>query len=132
MKVILGRVTNSINALKALTEVKVDALVSKKLIKLLKKVDEEMLELDQVRDKVIVKYSTDGTKVDDDKLSEFMDEIGKVLNSEIDLPDTKLTESDFPTKEFSTAERLQLEWVMPLEEEAKEEEAKEMVGELVA
>ena len=119
MKIKLGYVkvlydTELIKKIKAVT-----SLTSAKkwsLLKLVKKIEAEFTDLEEVRVELVKKYGEkadgDNYKVEGENLNKFITEFNEVLDKEIEVPEFKFTETevdDFSVEDLMILERYFLE-----------------------
>lgn len=115
MKSKLSNIVDSVEALKELAALKLKAAKTFQLAKLIKQANSELQEFMSVRTETLKKYSSDGVKVDEDKMGAAEAELRELLGKEIDLPDFSLTESELSSFDISAALLLQLEWLITKE-----------------
>lgn len=131
MKVKLGNITNSLDAVRVIVSAKMPCTKSYALAKLVKAMDAELAAFEEVKNNAILKFSSDGNKVDDDKIELFVAEVNELLKVDIELPDVSLSAQDLEDSkvEISASDILRLDWLLnPISTDAKEEA---LVGELV-
>jgi len=91
MKVRLIEIKLIENSLNKLMEANLNVKIAYKLSKLLKKIGQELQDLEENRIRLVKKYSNDAEndkemKVADDKVDEFQKEFNVLLNVEVDVP----------------------------------------------
>lgn len=108
MKVKLSDIYNSIESLNKLMQVELPITVSYKLVKLLKKLNEEIGLIEQSRIKLVKKYSPDGkdenVAVPEDKRDEFFKEFAELLTTEVTLNFEPISVSSLPNLNMSVNE----------------------------
>ena len=115
MKVQLKFITNSIEALKEIAALNLKAKHSFQVARLIKSAQGELESYDTARIATIKKFSSDGQKVDDDKVPVFISEINELLEKEVELSDCVITEADLQDFSLKAATILQLEWLIKKE-----------------
>lgn len=89
MQLKLSEIYNAIEPLNKLSETELPISVSYKLVKLVKKLGEEVDSIDKLRQKLIKKHGKEDENgnitVSEDKKQEFMDEFSTLLNSKIKI-----------------------------------------------
>lgn len=112
MKAKLKSVTTSVEALKELAQLKFKASKAFQVAKFIKAAQTELDGYEAIRVATIKKYSSDGQKVDDDKIQPFAIEITELLDKEVELPDSPISEADLDSFELSAGLLVQLEWLI--------------------
>lgn len=112
MKVAIRRVVEAQEALQTLSTAKFKATHAYKLSKFITAAQAEQKAFDDARNPTILKYSSDGRKVDDDKMQLFVDDLTELLEKEVELPDFEFKVEELNDMEISPAHLIQLEWLL--------------------
>lgn len=116
MKVTLAQIKNSEIVLAKLLNAELPIQVSFRLSKLIKRINEELVEFESSRQKLFEKYGeqqADSTiKIKDEFQKEFLSQINALLGEQIELPDVKVSISEISDLKFSAIEMAALEpWI---------------------
>lgn len=98
-------------ALQILSQKEIPIRISWKIAKFLKRVDEELLMVEQERVKYIKKYGSDAgdsSKVDKEKAPEFIKEFSQFLNAEVEIEFDAIPISELSGLNFSSSVLLSL------------------------
>ena len=115
MKVKLSEVYNSIETLNKLMQIELPITVSFKLIKLLKKLNDEVAVIEQSRVKLVKKYSPDGKDenltVPEDKREEFFKEFSELLTTEVTVDFEPISVNSLPNINMSVTELGKIDYI---------------------
>lgn len=121
MKLTLGRLKSSEQALVKLSTSTLPINLAYKVSKILKSVSSELTDLEEHRKKLVEKYGRDNGEgslvVSADNIDNFINELNPLLEEEIDLPFEKINASNLPNDlNFTPLEVTQLEDFINFEE----------------
>jgi hypothetical protein len=119
MKVKLFEIKGIEDGLKKVAETDLDVKVAYRIAKLLKKIAEESVVIEETRSKLVTKYGTYVQKegqpvceVDEDKKKDFFKEYGELLNQEIEIDIKTILLSDLEGIKLSPVDMIRLEKVI--------------------
>jgi hypothetical protein len=85
MKITLNDIYTMTTGLEAICKKDLKVAIAYKLLKLSKNIREEAEMIEESRKALVKKYSTNGEKVDDDKINDFQKDYTELLSQEVEI-----------------------------------------------
>ena len=117
LKVTLGQIKNSEQALKNLVAQPLPVVVSYKLQKTVQQIDQELINIERKRTELVIQHAGKAVKgkpveVSPKNMPKFLNDIGELYRIEVEIQTKKFSIDNFAQAKLSVNDLINLEWLL--------------------